>query len=63
MSVDELERNGNKKLYKNGIYESLHWENNILHLNDTYTCIDNTEWGLRDGKKGGIDKHIPPLKV
>ena len=61
LSVDEWERNGSKKLYKNGIQESLHWEKGILHLNDTYTCADNTEWGLRNRKKEGIDKHIPPL--
>ena len=51
LSVSEDERNESKKLYKNEWWESLHWENGILHLNDTYTCTDNTEWGLRDGKK------------
>ena len=61
LSVEEVRRNGSKKLYKNEWWESLHWENGILHLNDTYTCTDNTEWGLRDREKGGIDKHIPPL--
>ena len=61
LSVSEEERNEGKKLYKNGIYESLHWENGILHLNDTYTCIDNTERGLRNREKGGICLSIPPL--
>ena len=54
LSVEEVRRNEGKKLYKNEWWESLHWENGILHLNDTYTCIDNTEWCLKDREKGGI---------